>query len=382
MYFCRLLTTHNALRTTNFLKVLLMEPETTALFFDGYSARPAPVSVLLNGGSVHLHDPYDNRLIQSYLLKGASHNSIGATHFLYLDAHGLVYLQLTSAHPLAAALEPALAEANKSWPQKLMRQNVWILLPLLALLAAGLYFFLLGLVPFLGLRMMGKESEINLGNRLHQVMLSEVDLFGGTLDTSGTAQLQAFARQLKLSNTYPIRLTLVHSDVVNAYALPGGQVVVYTGLLKKLKSPEALAALLAHESTHVNQRHSLRSLLRSSANGLMVSILFGDATGVSGALVGNIENLSGLRYSRGLESEADEKGMDLLRANGIPPDGMVQLMQTLEKEGDIPDALSFASSHPLTSSRISSAKAYCRRYGNLGMVNRELKAAFEQLQKL
>lgn len=359
-----------------------MEQAPFALFFDGHSARPAPVKIALHGNSVHLHDLADDQFIQSYPLSLASFNRIGADQYLYLEPQGLIYLQFDQHHPITQEVSTALANANKGWAQKLMRQQLWVLTPLLLFLALGLYFCLLGLVPFLGLSMIGRQSEVELGNRLHRVMLHEVHLLEGSLDTSGTWRLQAFANQLKLSDRYAIRLTLVHSNIVNAYALPGGQVVVYSGILKKIKTPEALAALLAHESTHVNQRHSLRSLLRSGANGLLVSILFGDVTGISGALAGNVENLSGLRYSRSLEREADEQGMNLLRANSLPPEGMMQLMQTLEEEGSIPEALSFLSSHPLTTQRIRAAQAYCKKYGKQGVVNNHLKALFHQLKQL
>lgn len=352
---------------------------TTAVFYDGYSARPAPVRVLLFGGRLHLHDPYDDVFIQSFPLQGVAHNSVGRHHFIYLDPKGLVYLKFEEDHPLVPQLLQELGATNRGWPHRLMQQKVVLLIPLLLVLAAGLYFLLLGLVPFLGLRLISRDSEITLGNKLHQVMLSELSFVGNTPDTTGTYRLQAYAKNLQLSEEYPIRLTLVHSDIVNAYALPGGQVVVYTGLLRKLKTPEALAALLAHESTHVNSRHSMRSLLRSGANGLLVSIIFGDATGLSGALAGNLENLSGLRYSRSLETEADETGMDLMRRNGVPPQGMVQLMKTLEKEGDIPDELSFLSSHPLTKNRIKRAERYSKKWGNM-QASTELHDLFKALQ--
>jgi Zn-dependent protease with chaperone function len=352
---------------------------THPLFYDGYSARPAPVRVLLFEGRLHLHDPYDDVFIQSFPLQGVGHNGVGRHHFVYLDPKGLVYLKFEEDHPLVPQLLQELAGANKGWAYRLMQQKTIVLIPLLLLLAAGLYFLLLGLVPFLGLRLISRDSEIILGNKLHQVMLREMSFVGGTPDTTGTYRLQAFAKGLQLSQEYPIRLTLVHSDIVNAYALPGGQVVVYTGLLRKLQTPEALAALLAHESTHVNSRHSMRSLLRSGANGLLVSIIFGDATGISGALAGNLQNLNGLQYSRSLETEADEKGMDLMRRNGVPPQGMVQLMKTLEKEGDIPDELSFLSSHPLTKNRIKRAERYAKKAGNL-KTSPELNQQFAALK--
>ncbi|WP_132051827.1 M48 family metallopeptidase [Pseudocnuella soli] len=353
---------------------------TTALFYDGYSARPAPVRVVLADGRLHLHDPYDDVFIQSFPLAGISHNGVGRYHFFYLDPKGLIYLKFEEDHPLVPQLLRELSASQRGWASRLMRQKLVLLIPIMLALSVGLYFLLVGLVPFIGLRLISRDSEITLGNKLHAVMMEELSFVGNTPDTAGTYRLQAFAKNLQLSKEYPIRLTLVHSDIVNAYALPGGQVVVYTGLLRKLKTPEALAALLAHESTHVNSRHSMRSLLRSSANGLLVSIVFGDATGISGALAGNLENLSGLRYSRSLETEADELGMDLMRRNGVAPQGMVQLMKTLQTVGDMPSELSFLSSHPLTKTRIKRAEQYCKKWGNVP-ANTRLQQSFDALQE-
>jgi predicted Zn-dependent protease len=213
-------------------------------------------------------------------------------------------------------------------------------------------------------------------------MLDQAAMTGAYVDSTGTIELQDFADQLNLSRTYPIRVTLVKSDIVNAYALPGGNIVVYSGILKKIKTPEELAALLSHESTHVNERHSLKSLLRSAANGLIVSILLSDASGITGTLVSNAQTLNGLSYSRSLEKEADQKGMELLLANGVDLEGMRDLMRTLEAEGDVPGSISFLSSHPLTKERIQAATKFIKDHPQSIEEREDLKEQFEKLHSL
>ena len=80
---------------------------------------------------------------------------------------------------------------------------------------------------------------------------------GETIDKERTKLLQEFARSMQLSNNYPIKLTVVKNKEVNAYAIPGGNIVVYSGILKAMRSPDELAALLGHETAHINERHSL-----------------------------------------------------------------------------------------------------------------------------
>jgi Zn-dependent protease with chaperone function len=281
--------------------------EASAFYYDGLSAQPAEVRVLFSLDGIQLFVPDEERLIQEFVFTGMSYNEVGQTHYVYLDAKCLQYLQFPSDHTLAFTLPQMVADANPFFGQKLMKQKISVLLLLAVLLGIGVYFLVLNLVPFLGMRMIGVEQEIVMGNKLKEVMLKESTLLGAQIDSAGTNKLQAFAEKLSLSTEYPIQLTLVNSDIVNAYALPGGQIVVYKGILKKITSPEALAALLAHESSHVNQRHSLRSLLRNAASGIIITVIFSDATGISGALVSNANALNGLRYSRELESRSGPK---------------------------------------------------------------------------
>ena len=95
----------------------------------------------------------------------------------------------------------------------------------------------------------------------------------------------------------------------------------------------------------------------------------------------NAEALNGLHYSRSLESEADRKAMDILLANGVKLEGMRQLMQTLQKEGDVPGSLSFLSSHPLTKERIKEAGRYIGQHPQPAGQRSDLQKLFQQLKK-
>ena len=122
-------------------------------------------------------------------------------------------------------------------------------------------------------------------------------------------------------------------------------------------------------------------MLRSAAHGIIISVIFSDASGISGAVVSNAEALNGLHYSRSLESEADRKAMDILLANGVKLEGMRQLMQTLQKEGDVPGSLSFLSSHPLTRERIKEAGRYIGQHPQPAGQRPDLQKLFQQLKK-
>lgn len=350
-------------------------------YYDGKSARATDVRALVFNEAINVYDASNDDFIIAYPIRGTTASRTGNQVYIYLDASGTAYLQLNSDHHLSPLLINEVIEANDGWIRKLMRQKVIVLMAIMVALIAAFYLLLVTLVPVLGAAMINRQTEISMGNKLKQMMLHEETLMGSVEDTSRTIKLQAFANSIKLSDHYPIHVTVVKSKVVNAYALPGGQIVVYSGMLDKIEDAESLAALLAHEASHVNERHTLRSLLRSTANGLLVSIVFNDATGISATLVSNAETLRGLQYSRGIETEADEKGMELMIKNHLDPAGMKRLMIILDKEGDVPENVSFLSSHPLTKKRIQAAEAFIRKHSQAAKANEKIKSAFDGLKR-
>ena len=355
-----------------------METE-KVFYYSGASARPHAVQVLVLSDQLHVSDMEGMEHPLIFPLAATVHNKVGSHYFIYLDKSGLSYLHFHKDHELAGQL-CSKAGIGTGWYARLMQQKLALLLPLLLMLAAALYFVVITAIPFLGAWMITKEQEKLMGDRLHEVLLQQSSLSGDTIDSAGTRKLQAFADHIRLSDTYTMQVTLVRSDIVNAYALPGGHIVVYSALLDQLQSPESLAALLSHESAHINERHSLKSLLRNAANSILISIIFGDVSGISGAVVGNAQSLNGLSYSRKLEKEADEKGMELLHRNNIPLKGMEELMQTLQKQGDLPRSLSFLSSHPLTRERARRASEYARTHPQAQTMDTTLTILFKAMK--
>ncbi|MBB1285177.1 M48 family metallopeptidase [Flavisolibacter sp. BT320] len=350
------------------------------LYYDGSSARPTPVRVLLLDGTIHLRKEEDDAFAESFPATALARNQIERTIYFYLDSTGTRYLQFDAGHPIANQLLHEQSSRKGSWAQRLSTLRISVLLLTMLGLGIGLYLLFVSMVPFLGMRMISVEKEVAIGNQLKEAMLEQSALLGETVDSVGTMQLQGFARQFALSKEYPIEVTLVESNTVNAYALPGGQIVVYSGIINKIETPEEMVALLAHEATHINERHSLRSLLRSAANGILISVVFGDASGISGALISGAETLYRLQYSRSLETEADKKGMDLMVANGVDVKGMKGLMQTLQAEENLAHDLSFISSHPLTKERISAAEKYRNEHVPTSQTKKGLQRLFDSLK--
>lgn len=174
-----------------------------------------------------------------------------------------------------------------------------------------------------------------------------------SIDSSKTKLLNTFAKQLNLKNTKNLKFTVVKSDEVNAFALPDGNIVVFTGIIKELKNYDELAGLLGHEASHVNNRHSMKMLCRSLSGYLFVSLILGDANGVMAVIGDNVNSLQSLSFSREFEHQADSDGFDVLVANQINPKGMSNLFKRLKAQNSSISIPEFLSSHPVTEDRIT-----------------------------
>lgn len=150
---------------------------------------------------------------------------------------------------------------------------------------------------------------------------------------------------------------VVTSPMINAFALPGGTMVIYTGLIKNADNAEQVASVLAHEMAHATKRHGLQRIARSMGIWAGVSLLIGDVGGLMGAGADLFQIASVNSYSRGQETEADEEGARMMHAAGIDPSQMAKFFEMLEAEhGDVPDFFAWISTHPDHASRITSVE--------------------------
>ena len=152
---------------------------------------------------------------------------------------------------------------------------------------------------------------------------------------------------------------VVDSKDINAFALPGGPMFMFTGLLDRIKSSSEMAAVTGHEMTHVRKEHWAKAYANQQGRALGLGLLLGAAhVGQLGqAVVGSVNQLYTLRFSRGEEDQADAGGLENMVAAGFNPHGMLDLFNTLQQatggKGGGPD---FLSDHPLTTQRIKNTE--------------------------
>jgi predicted Zn-dependent protease len=188
------------------------------------------------------------------------------------------------------------------------------------------------------------------------------DLSNGAIVSDPTAHAfieEVRARLTPQAEGHEIRISIERNDIVNAFALPGGRVVVFSGLLCAAESGDQVAGVLAHELAHVTKRHSLRNLAHRAGIGLAISLLLGDVEGWT-ALAADVAALATQsQYSRTQESEADTEAVRIMSAAGLDPSALASFFGIMEArdnaEGDSPPsgALSWLSSHPDHQERIA-----------------------------
>ncbi len=169
---------------------------------------------------------------------------------------------------------------------------------------------------------------------------------------------QRLVRALPSSDrkTWDFKFHVLESNEVNAFALPGGNMFMFTGLYKLLSTDDALAGVTGHEMTHVRLQHwakaSAKQQERSAGIGLLLGIFH--AGRAAQTIAGLADSAIGLKFSRSEEDQADQGGLENMVAAGYNPQGMIQLFQALERVSGNGGGLggAFLSDHPLTSDRI------------------------------
>ncbi len=146
-----------------------------------------------------------------------------------------------------------------------------------------------------------------------------------------------------------LKLHFYSSDLfgANAFALPSGDIVLLDDLVELDQNPklQGILGVLAHEIGHVQKRHSLQNLVKTSIAGAVMAYFMGDFSTV---LTASITGLIGLSYSREFEQEADEVAKNILQQRGLSAKALAELFKKLDKGGES----KFLSSHPLTKDRV------------------------------
>ena len=175
------------------------------------------------------------------------------------------------------------------------------------------------------------------------------------------ALAKMIARLIETTPTdYELNVAVMRHEMVNAFAAPGGQIVLVEGLLKQAKSPDEVAAVLGHEIGHVEARDATRGALRAAGSAGLLSMVLGDFAGGTAAVV-IAEYTLNASYTREAEAEADTYARNMLDEADVSTAGMSDFFGSLgDLESKMPDLPLYLSSHPDTAARAGRAADFAQ----------------------
>jgi len=224
-------------------------------------------------------------------------------------------------------------------------------LSLSLLLFGGLWFGLsqINWIGILGLDVLTQNTEQELEGLLWDAIQDSEEICS---DTEANEALQSMWTRICETNqldSSSVKVHLVNNDEINAYAFPGGHILIHSGLVQTLESPEELAGVLGHEVAHVQLNHISKKLAKEVGVSILLSAA-GGGSAAGEAIKEILSQLSSSAYDRSLEKEADLKSVEYLKNAGINPSAMIGVMEKLESEvqSDLP---SWLGSHPDLSER-------------------------------
>lgn len=320
--------------------------ETRAWLYDGQTALPRTGVLIDEGDRFRLEDARGGAGPFAWADLLPPHADAGVASY---GLRGVPGWRLGFPDPPPAAIAAKLPR-GQTYGRWIDRFGLWPAALVLALVASAVVWGVLQ-TPALVARLVPASAERRLG----ELMVGD---FGrnGCRRPEGQAALQALVRRVAPTER-DLEVHVVAVPMVNAVTLPGGRIVIFSGLLKAAKSPDEVAGVLGHEIGHVRNRDVTEALVRQ----LGLSVLLG---GLDGNVAGYTSALLSTAYSRSAETEADRYSQQLLRQAAVSPAATADFFRRLgggAAKGRTERLLSYVASHPVSRDRAQAFDASATR---------------------
>ncbi len=221
------------------------------------------------------------------------------------------------------------------------------------------------------------EQEVSIGLQSAPQMAQE---YGGVYQDNSVQQkvkevgykiVAQVENEAKIKNIHvPYQFdfhVLADDQTVNAFALPGGQIFITIGLLKRLSTEEQLAGVLGHEVGHVIHRHSAQQMAKSNFyQGLVGAVATATSDGHSGLgaaqIAQYVAQIQQMKFGREDELQSDEFGVKYMIEAGYNPEAMIEVMEILKQAAGGEEREEFMSTHPSPSNRIAKIREHIAHY--------------------
>ena len=253
-----------------------------------------------------------------------------------------------------------------------VRWPVWAGAGVFAVISVlGLVFFLLPGAAGLLTQAVPVSLETRIGDAYRDQLLdlaTRIDKGGKPVqcrNADGLRILQKRADEVAslLESPFPVHVTVVRFPVANAFALPGGHILILSELIKTAKSGDEVIGVLAHEIAHVVRRDAMQASLKSAGSALLVSLLIGDVVG-GAMLAGGASAIIEGGYSRDAEAASDFIAVTALNQLGLNARPLADFLERIEKEAGTNDFMpTFLSTHPTGVDRARDIRALSQGVG-------------------
>ncbi|MBK8643004.1 MAG: M48 family metallopeptidase [Saprospiraceae bacterium] len=329
-----------------------------AVYYSGIKPKGQPVSFSIEDEEIKILDE-EGEILSLWNKELLSRQNYKTNHLLikWGTRDPFEYLEVRE--------ELALEALNEAFPQKNFFKNpgfswggFYSILGLVVLSTLVLLFY----TYFFGLPRLTQwasekvpiEWELKIGQ-------SGIDQYSNSpsLDTLKTQYLNEFYQLLNHQSAYHFNFSFLKDSTVNAFALPGGFIVVNKGILDKMTNYRQLVGLMGHEIAHVEERHTLKTMFKSLGAYMIIQLALGHLGAISGVVVENLSSIQNLSYSREFELSADKAAFHLMKNLNISPSRIVDLfgILALEEANNKSSLPEFMSTHPLTEERSKRIKA-------------------------
>jgi predicted Zn-dependent protease len=202
------------------------------------------------------------------------------------------------------------------------------------------------------------EWEQALGEAVFEQYKTQTTFIEAPEVTAALEKITAPLLERAPNDRYRFHIHIASDPAINAFALPGGYVILNAGLISAAERAEEMLGVVAHEISHVTLQHGIRKLIDSVGLLLLIKAFFGDMGGIWGDIAGNGAFLLNQKFSREFEREADETGFALLVEAGVDPSGMIGFFERLREQSEkngtrtLEEVLGFLSTHPDPGARV------------------------------
>ncbi len=243
--------------------------------------------------------------------------------------------------------------------KKILKDSI-ILLVLLILSAVAVFILIERIRPDTSENYNRNDISLGIEKKIGKLVRNQILIDDKIAESPLTEKALIKIKNFLLENArdfpFDINIILINSNIINAFALPGGTIIIYSGVFKIADSPEEIIAVIAHEMGHIYYRDSYNSIIKSIGRQALLSIITG---GNSDLITEIINQLLTTKYSRQAEERADNFALELLSEKGIDPIYLALFFEQMDKlvgTDNTSFALQYFSTHPSGEERIKKAR--------------------------